>query len=88
METPPTVARDVLRSLTNKTIAIVIDELKREETQRRIKEHIAEPVMKAMFAQLTPYILLVMVAFVAILASTMSTLVLSALFYFNRTKLR
>lgn len=71
------------RGIANRILAMAMDELGRDETQKRIRDRIVDPLVKMMHAQLWPYLLMLMAIVTAILIMTMTTLALSAMFYFG-----
>lgn len=70
--------------LTNRVLSMVVDEMKRDDTQKSIRDHVVDPLVKMLFTQLMPYLMLLVVVIAAILLMSMMTLTLSALFYFKR----
>ena len=61
-------ATNVARALTQRVVTLALEELKREETQRVVREEVIAPLVKSlMFTTLLPYIALGVGAVVAIL---------------------
>ncbi len=91
MLSPPTAAaapntRGAVRGIAHRVLALALDELSKEETQKSIRDRIVDPLIKMLHAQLMPYLLMLMAVVTAILLMTMTTLALSALFYFRRLR--
>jgi hypothetical protein len=63
------------RSLVQECIELFIDEVKKEETQRRLTTYIIEPSFTFIFDRLYPYIILTALIFVLILLLTILILV-------------
>ena len=78
-------SHDVIRSMTQKVLALAVAEMGRDETKKHIRENLVDPLIKMLHTQLMPYLLMVMVVIIAILLMSMMTLTLSAMFYFKRT---
>jgi hypothetical protein len=72
-----------VRSITHKVLSLAMDELRKDDTQRTVRQHIVDPLIKMLHTQLMPYLLLAAVVVIAILLMSMMTLTLSALFYFR-----
>ncbi len=58
------------RSLVQECIELFIDEVKKDETQRRLTTYIIEPSFTFIFDRLYPYIILTALIFVLILLLT------------------
>ncbi len=58
------------RSLVQECIELFIDEVKKEETQRRLTTYIIEPSFTFIFDRLYPYIILTALIFILILLLT------------------
>lgn len=81
---PPRSTRDYfVRSVTQKVLGLAMDELRKDETQQTVRQHVVDPLIKMLHTQLMPYLLLAAVVVIAILLMSMMTLTLSALFYFR-----
>jgi hypothetical protein len=78
------VTQDVIRNMTQKVLALAVEELKKEESKKHIKDGIVDPLVKMLHGHLMPYLLALVVVIIAILLMSMMTLTLSALFYFKR----
>jgi hypothetical protein len=70
--------------MANRVMAMALEELGKDDTQKRIRDRIVDPLVKMMHAQLWPYLMMLMAIVMAILLMTMTTLALSAMFYFRR----
>jgi hypothetical protein len=73
-----------VRSITHKVLAMAVEELRKDETQQHVRQHVVDPLIKMLHTQLMPYVLLAAIVVIAILLMSMMTLTLSALFYFRR----
>ena len=78
-------SRDVIRRVTYRVLAMAADELGKDDTQRHIRTHVVDPLIKMLHAHLVPYLVIAMVLIISILLISMMTLVLSAMFYFKRS---
>ena len=78
------VVHDAIRAMGNKIINLVLDELDKDESKKRLSEALVGPIIRSMSERLTPYALLLIGLIVAILLMTMMTCTLSAMFYFRR----
>jgi hypothetical protein len=81
-------AQDAIRGITHKLLAMAIEECRKEETKKHIRDGLVDPLIKTLHTQLMPYFLMTMVIVVALLLMSMMTLVLSAMFYFRRANFR
>lgn len=79
------VARDAIRSIIHRVLALAVEELKREGTKHHIREHLVHPMIKLAYEQAFPYIMAIVTVVVAILLISLFSLGLSAMFYFRRS---
>jgi hypothetical protein len=63
------------RSFLQETIDLFIQEIQKDDVQKRLKTYIIEPSFSFMFDRLYPYIILTMVIFVLLLLLTILILV-------------
>lgn len=78
-----TPARDAIGMMTNRMIAMAIEELRREETQLRIRSHLVDPLIKIMSQQMMPYVLVLFALVSAILLTTLMTFAMFAMSFFG-----
>lgn len=78
-----TPARDAIGMMTNRMIAMAVEELRREETQLRIRSHLVDPLIKIMSQQMMPYVLVLFALVSAILLTTLMTFAMFAMSFFG-----
>lgn len=78
-----TPARDAIGIMTNRMITMAIDELRREETQLRIRSHLVDPLIKIMSRQMMPYVLVLFGLVSVILLTTLMTFAMFAMSFFG-----
>lgn len=69
-------------------ISLAVDELKRDETQIRIRAHLVGPLVKIMSEQMMPYVLVLFSLVTAILLTTLMTFAMFANMFFGRHRFR
>lgn len=80
----PTPARDAIGLMTNRMLTMAMDELRREETQLRVRLHFVDPLVKMMSQQMMPYVLVLFALVTAILLTTLLTFTMFAMTLFGR----
>lgn len=68
--------RNVIGVVTNRMIEMAIDEMRRDETQLKIRSHLVEPLVKMMSAQMMPYVLVLFALITVIMLTTLMTFVM------------
>jgi hypothetical protein len=81
---PRTVLNNPIKQLTNRVLSMAFEELRREETQRKVREHLVHPLIKMIHSHLMPYLMMFVMVIAVLLLMSMLTLILSILFYFRR----
>lgn len=61
-----------------------MEELKREETQQRIRDELVTPLVKLMSTQMMPYVMALFALIVIILITCIMTFALFAMSYYGR----
>lgn len=79
-----TVTRDAVRTIIMKMLAMTVDELKRDDTKKHIREQLVHPMIRLAYDEAFPYILATGTVVVVILLASLFSLVLSILFFFKR----
>lgn len=79
-----TPARDAIGMMTNRMITMAIDEMRRDETQQRMRTHLVDPLIKMMSQQMMPYVLVLFSLITAILLTTLMTFAMFAMSIFGR----
>lgn len=76
--------RDAIGTMTNRMITMAIDEMRRDETQQRIRSHLVDPLVKMMSQQMMPYVQVLFSLITAILLTTLMTFAMFAMSFFGR----
>lgn len=50
--------REVVRSITQRVLAIAVDEMKRPDTKLKIQDHVIAPLIKMIYSQMYPYLII------------------------------
>lgn len=80
----PAPPRDAIKQLTNRFLTLAMEELRREETQERVREQLVTPLVKIMSTQMMPYVMALFALVVVILITCIMTFTLFAMSYFGR----
>lgn len=86
--TDATPVRNAIGMMTNRMITMAIDELRRDETQHRIRSHLVDPLVKMMSQQMMPYVLVLFSLITAILLTTLMTFAMFATSFFGASVIR
>lgn len=81
---PSSPARDAIGAMTNRMLTMAVDELRKEETQQRVRLHLVDPLVKMMSQQMMPYVLVLFALVSAILLTTLLTFTMFAMSLFGR----
>lgn len=73
--------RDVMASLSNRVMGMVMDELNREQTRSHIKHNVITPVVRIFMVELMPYAIVLLTILVVMLLLLITTLLLQVTVY-------
>ena len=73
----------MVRALTGRVLDLIITELHSVENQKRLKEHIIHPLIKMLYTQMFPYVLVMCSVILIILLTSLCTCTMFALFFFR-----
>lgn len=73
-----------VRTITTKIIALLIEEINKEDMQKQIKQKIITPVVQMIYDDLYPYIIALSITIVMILLFSILTFVSFVFYYFKK----
>jgi hypothetical protein len=78
----------MVSALTSRVLDLVITEMHTQETQQRVKEHIVDPLIKMLYTQIFPYVLVISFVILIILFTSICTCAMFALLFFRPSATR
>lgn len=78
-----TPTRGAFRTLTFRLLEHVAAELNHADAQQRLKEHVIDPLIRMLYLQLSPYVMVVCAVMLVILLTSLCTCTMFALFFFK-----
>jgi hypothetical protein len=75
---------DLVRTITNKVLDLVILEINKDEMKEMIKTKVIHPLISIIYHQLYPYIVALVVSFVLILLMLLFVLIICLILYLKR----
>ena len=78
-----TLKPDGARALTQKILEQVIAELNKPDAQERINGQIIDPLIRLLYTQMSPYVMVICAVMLIILLTSMCTCTMFALFFFK-----
>ncbi len=76
--------RAVVRSVTQKLVALAIDELNQADTRAKIKDHVISPLIKLIYSQMYPYLILAATVLLAGLVMWVLMFIMFTMSYFRK----
>ena len=76
-----TSSNSVIKMLASKILALISDEINKQETQILVKQKVITPVINMIYAELYPYIIALIVTIITILVLSLLTFVSFILYY-------
>ena len=76
--------RLVVRSVTQRLIALAIEELNQSDTRTKIKDHVISPLIKLIYSQMYPYLILAAIVLLAGLIMWVLMFTMFTLSYFRK----
>lgn len=74
-------SQNIVKMLASKLIALISDEINKQETQILIKQKVITPVINMIYAELYPYIIALIVTIITILVLSLLTFISFILYY-------
>ena len=73
-----------MRSVTQRLIALAIEELNQSDTRTKIKDHVISPLIKLIYSQMYPYLILAAIVLLAGLIMWVLMFTMFTLSYFRK----
>ena len=73
----------VMRALTHRLFDQLVCELHKSDSQRRLKDHIIDPLISMLYVQMFPYVMVICAVMLIILLTSLCTCTMFALFFFK-----
>lgn len=73
----------VVRTLTHRIFQQVIDEMNKPDSQQRLKDHISDPLIRMLYTQMFPYVMVICAVMLIILLTSLCTCTMFAMFFFK-----
>lgn len=77
--------QNLVRTITQKIITVIIDEVNKDDMQKMIKTKVITPVIQLMYRDLYPYIIVLAITMIMILLFTILTFLFFIFYYFRKT---
>lgn len=72
-----------VRALTQRLLELAVSELHQPHSQQRVKDSIIDPLIRMLYKEMFPYVMVVCAVMLVILLTSLSTCTMFAMFFFT-----